>query len=228
MTPANLRDSVTAPTDAALREYYARRAAEYERIYAKPERQAELAALRADLASALAGRRVLELACGTGYWTPIIATTAARVDACDINDETLAIARTKPVDPSRVRFAIGDAYRPPLLEPRPDAAFAAFWWSHVLRQDVPRFLAGLHAVLAAGARIVFIDNRYVEGSSTPLSRTDAEGNTYQSRALADGSQHEVLKNFPTPDELRAAVEPHGRDVSVRLLDYYWWLEYRLG
>ncbi|HEY6168738.1 MAG TPA: class I SAM-dependent methyltransferase, partial [Verrucomicrobiae bacterium] len=55
-----------------LAEYYARRAGEYERIYAKPERQADLAALRARLAEAFRGRRVLEIACGTGYWTEVI------------------------------------------------------------------------------------------------------------------------------------------------------------
>jgi demethylmenaquinone methyltransferase/2-methoxy-6-polyprenyl-1,4-benzoquinol methylase len=227
MTRASQEEGLPTTTDASLREYYARRASEYERIYATPARQSDLAALRAAVASAFDGRRVLEIACGTGYWTPVIATTAASVDACDINDETLAIARTKPVDPSRVRFVIGDAYLPALFDPRPDAAFAAFWWSHVPKQDVQRFLAGLLAALADGARVVFIDNRYVEGSSTPLSRTDADGNTYQSRALADGSRHEVLKNFPDPAELRAAVESYARDVDVRLLDYYWWLEYRL-
>jgi demethylmenaquinone methyltransferase/2-methoxy-6-polyprenyl-1,4-benzoquinol methylase len=93
---------------------------------------------------------------------------------------------------------------------------------------VQRFLAGLHGALAHWARIVFLDNRYVEGSSTPVSRTDADGNTYQSRTLSDGSQHEVLKNFPTADELRAAVEPHAREVRVNVLDYYWWLDYTLA
>ena len=52
-----------------LAAYYAQRAAEYERIYAKPERQADLAALRARFGKLFKGKRVLELACGTGYWT---------------------------------------------------------------------------------------------------------------------------------------------------------------
>src|SRR5690349_22677599 len=85
--------------DAGLREYYARRAAEYEKIYSKPERQANLARMTDDVAEAFRGRSVLEVACGTGWWTPHIARHAQRVDAYDINDETLAIARTKPVDP---------------------------------------------------------------------------------------------------------------------------------
>ena len=214
-------------SDSALREYYARRAPEYEAVYDKAERQSDIARLRNELAETYRGRTVLEVACGTGYWTPYIARHAVRVDACDINEATLAIARTKPVDPARVRFGCADAYALPVASPRHDAAFAGFWWSHVPKERLANFLEGLHAVLAPGARVVCIDNRQVAGSSTPLSRTDAHGNTYQSRVLADGSPHEVLKNFSTPAELQAAVRPYAAAFEVCLYDYYWWLEYSL-
>jgi demethylmenaquinone methyltransferase/2-methoxy-6-polyprenyl-1,4-benzoquinol methylase len=206
--------TVNSPA-ADLQAYYARRAAEYETIYAKPERQADLARLRTDVAEAFRGRSVMEVACGTGYWTPHIALHAARVDAFDINEETLAIARTKAVDPARVRFATADAYALPAAGPPCDAAFAAFWWSHVAKRDLPRFLRGLHSVLAPGARVVFIDNRYVAGSSTPISRTDTGGDTWQTRTLADGSRHDVLKNFPEPAELKAAVLDMHRRLAMR-------------
>ena len=62
-----------------LATYYALRAAEYERVYAKPERQAELAVVKARMRKMFTGRRVLELACGTGYWTEVIAPGAAQV-----------------------------------------------------------------------------------------------------------------------------------------------------
>ena len=52
--------------DLTLLDYYARRAEEYEQIYQKPERQAKLALLKACLVKLLAGRDVLEVACGTG------------------------------------------------------------------------------------------------------------------------------------------------------------------
>ena len=215
-------------SDRALRQYYARRAEEYEAIYAKPERQADLAILRREFTAAFPARNVIEIACGTGYWTPRIADSAASVDAFDINEETLTIARMKNPDPTRVRYALADAYALPAPARRYDAAFGGFWWSHVPWQDLPRFLDGLHNVLAPGARVIFFDNRYVEGSSTPVSRVDSEGNTYQLRKLADGSQHEVLKNFPEPDALKATVAPYAASADVHLLQYYWWLDYTLN
>ena len=52
---------------------------------------------------------------------------------------------------------------------------------------------------------MFLDNNYVEGSSTPIARRDSDGNTFQKRTLEDGAEFEVLKNFPTGTELCASV-----------------------
>ena len=61
--------------------YYAERAQEYERIYEKPERQEQLHQLKRLLRDTLAGRRVVEAACGTGFWTAVAAETAAHITA---------------------------------------------------------------------------------------------------------------------------------------------------
>jgi len=205
-----------------LAAYYARRAAEYERIYAKPERQADLAALKARIGKMFAGRRVLELACGTGYWTDVIAASAAQVTALDLNDEVLAVARAKP-NAAKVSFLRGSAYEIPDLGRRHDALFAGFWWSHVPLEKLDGFIADCLSAVAPGALIAFLDNRYVEGSSTPLSRRDARGNAYQLRSLDDGSTHEVLKNFPSESELIQRVSRHGWGAHVDLLEHYWLL-----
>jgi demethylmenaquinone methyltransferase/2-methoxy-6-polyprenyl-1,4-benzoquinol methylase len=207
--------------------YYARRAGEYERIYARPERQAELRALEAWLTSEFAGRQVFEIACGTGWWTPHGAREARRWLATDLNPETLAIARSKAL-PACVEIAEADAYRLDTLAPGDfDATFAGFWWSHVPLQRLSDWLATLHARLQPGARIVFIDNLYVEGSSTPVHRRDEVGNTYQRRRLDDGSTHEVLKNFPDRDAAVALLGPRVTDVRWTETGHYWTLAYAL-
>ena len=209
-----------------LAAYYALRAAEYERIYAKPERQGDLRRLCDRIRNLLAGHRVLEIACGTGWWTEVIAPCAAEVTALDLNDEMLAIARGKRYPEGRVSFARGDCYALPQFGRRHDALLAAFWWSHVPLARLDAFLAGVEEAIALGGLLVFVDNRYVEGSSTPLARREAGGNTYQMRGFADGSMHEVLKNFPDAGELRAQAGQRGTAVRVEQTDYYWLLCYR--
>src|ERR671923_1152480 len=105
-----------------LEGYYARRAAEYEKIFDKPERQADLARMRADIPALFRGERVLEVACGTGYWTPLIAAQAESVLATDYNEETLLIARTKNYPKSNVRFERADAYALPQWKEKFSAA----------------------------------------------------------------------------------------------------------
>ena len=204
-----------------METYYARRAAEYEQIYQKPERQADLARMREDFPAHFTGKRVLEIACGTGYWTPLIAAQAESVLAMDFNEETLEIARTKAYPRNNVRFQQGDAYALPQFPHRFSGCFAGFWWSHVPLGRINAFLRGLVDRLENDATLVFHDNRYVEGNSTPLSRKDAEGNTYQTRRLRDGSSHEVLKNYPTRQELEARFAPYAASLRFIEYDYYW-------
>jgi demethylmenaquinone methyltransferase/2-methoxy-6-polyprenyl-1,4-benzoquinol methylase len=228
--PAPPTSAPTAPavpsSAASLRAYYAQRAQEYEQVYAKPERQEDLRALEAWLPSVFQGRRVLEIACGTGWWTPHGARDCAHWTATDANPEVIEIARTKPLPPGKVSFALVDAYTlTELGRASFDAAFAGFWWSHVPLKQLPAFLDTLHARLAPGSPVVFIDNRFVPGSSTPLHRQDPHGNTYQLRRLADGSTHEVMKNFPSRSQVLNVLGRAARDAQWLEHEHYWVLHY---
>ncbi len=206
-------------------DYYAQRAREYERVYEKPERQSDIRTLETFLSNAFLGDRVLEVACGTGYWTQFIAKSAAAIVATDCNANVIDLARRKDFGQCRVGFAVADAYQ---LDGIPDgctSGFHGFWWSHVPVARIDAFVATFHSKLPPGARVVMIDNAYVEGSSTPISRQDADGNTYQIRRLQDGSEHEVLKNFPSDADLQKSLSGHAVNVSTRFLQYFWIAEY---
>ena len=209
--------------------YYAQRAAYYERVYFKPERQDDLRAMEAWLAGQFTGRRVLEIACGTGWWTPHGAASAAHWRATDLNPETMAVAQAKPVMPGNVQFQTVDAYSLAELGHESfDAAFTGCWWSHVPLARLPGWLDTLHQRLAPGAVVVMLDNSYVQTSSTPLSRSDADGNTYQQRTLDDGSSHEVLKNFPTAEQAFGMLGPRARNPQWITWHHYWALRYTLA
>jgi SAM-dependent methyltransferase len=209
---------------APMQDYYAARATEYDKIYAKPERQADLRQIETWLPSVLTGRSVLEVACGTGYWTQFFAPYCPRVLAVDSALETIQVAKSR-VPAEKVEFVIGDAYN---LPPQPTllgAGFAGFWWSHIHHARVGEFLRGFHAALEPGAPVVLLDNRYVPGSSTPITGQDTEHNTYQTRLLSDGTSHRVLKNFPSEREVVAAVSPFATGLRYHEWEHYWALEY---
>ena len=218
-----MTETTAAPT---MERYYSRRAAEYERIYEKPERQAELEWLRKRVPEVFSGRDVLEIACGTGYWTQYIARAAHKVHACDINEAVLEIAREKPIPRGRAEFFRADASTLEGVPPGCDAAFAGFWWSHVKKSGLRAFVSRLDARLERGSIVAILDNTFVEGSSTPISRRDAEGNSYQVRKLANGEDYEVVKNFPSEDELREALADVAAEAHLETLRYYWLLVFR--
>jgi demethylmenaquinone methyltransferase/2-methoxy-6-polyprenyl-1,4-benzoquinol methylase len=135
----------------------------------------------------------------------------------------------------RVQFGVLDAFRldavrsldgrsRPVASHGPfDAVFAGFWWSHVPLGGLTAFLENVRRSVPPESPVAFVDNRYVEGSSTPVARSDAEGNTYQLRRLEDGSTHEVLKNFPDEAGITRAAVALGDVVELRLLKYFWCL-----
>jgi len=211
--------------DPNLVRYYAQRAKEYEKIYEKPERQADLGRIKDWLQSELAQKTIIEIACGTGYWTQYISLAAKSILATDINPDVLEIAKSKQYAQENVQFGLHDIYALAEIQGSFNAFFGGFIWSHIPLQDLDAFIAEANKRVMAGGKIVFIDNLYVEGSSSPITGQDEYGNTYQERILIDGSKHNILKNFPTKDFIKATVEPHADRLQLILLNYFWLLSY---
>lgn len=207
---------MASPSD--MQSYYARRAHEYERIYHRPALRGEYAALFRWIGEALRDLDVLEIACGTGYWTRPLSEVARSVLATDAVDDVLDVARAKRYPRGNVQFLQLDAFELPgadLGRATFPAALAAFWWSHLTLDRRTTFLASLHTRLASGATVVLTDNLYVEGVSTPLSRRDGTGNTYQLRGLDDGTSFEIVKNYPTRKNWMHSLNPGVSKSSTR-------------
>jgi 2-polyprenyl-3-methyl-5-hydroxy-6-metoxy-1,4-benzoquinol methylase len=204
--------------------YYKNRAKEYENIYAKPERQDELKTATSLLQNLFTDKTVFEMACGTGYWTERISETALSVFATDINQSVIDIAKQKTYPKNNVTFDLADIFE--LSNPiKFDNLFGGFIWSHIKLQDLDHFLAIVDNAVSPGGTIVFIDNNYVEGSNHPITTTDPDGNTFQTRTLVDGTTHLVLKNFPTESFLTEKLSNRATDVKFISLQYYWLLLY---
>lgn len=208
-------------------QYYAKSASNHDRIYDRPERQDDLAAMRGHVATVLRGHTVLELACGTGYWTRIIAEAADKVVATDINPEMIALAQLRALPADKVTLRVADAYDLPADLGDFTAVFIGFWWSHVKREEQERFLAQLKAKVGKDIFVVLLDDCYVEGSSETVARTDMEGNTYQIRTTAEGERYEIPKTYPSDSALRKKLASSVREIKIVRLAYYWMLSCRL-
>jgi len=196
--------------------YYRNRAAEYEKVYAKPHYQRDLTRMTAISQDILRDKTVLEIACGTGWWTERIARTARSVYATDINQSVLDIAAAKDYPLANVVFSVEDVF-----EDYPggefDALLGGFIWSHILLERLDEFLERSLNRVQPGGIVIFADSRFVPDSSTAISQSDSSGNTWQTRRLEDGSEHLVLKNFPTPEFLREKLP----GAEVVELEYFW-------
>jgi demethylmenaquinone methyltransferase/2-methoxy-6-polyprenyl-1,4-benzoquinol methylase len=208
-----------------LISYYKDRAKEYEKIYSKPERQLDLLTAGQILQDTFSGLDVLEIACGTGYWTEKISGTAKSILATDINDIVIEIAKSKKYLGTKVDFQIADMFNLTAVVKR-ESLFGGFIWSHIKLQDLKRFIDVANSLVKAGGTIVFMDNNYVEGSNLPLTEKDDSGNTYHTRTLEDGTTHKVLKNFPSEAAIREVLTGRASEIDFIQLQYYWILKYQ--
>ncbi|MES2758708.1 MAG: class I SAM-dependent methyltransferase [Pseudomonadota bacterium] len=207
-------------------QFYAKSASNHDRVYDKPERQHDLAEMRTHVAEALRGHVVLELACGTGYWTHVIADSVDSVVAIDINPEMIALANLRALPADKVQFRVADAWNLPDDIGSYTAIFIGFWWSHVKREQQEKFLAHLRSKVG-DVVLVLLDDVYVEGSSETVARTDLEGNTYHIRVAPDGERYEIPKTYPSDSALRKKLASSVREIKIVRLEYYWMLTCRL-
>ncbi len=194
------------------------------------DRQDDLDDVAEQVAELMRGHTVLELGCGTGYWTDVIAESASQVIATDASEAMLNVAREHGEGLENVRYRVVDA-----LDIPPDiaeggkitAVFAGFLWSHLKKEQQDAFLAGLRSRIGKDALLVLIDDEYVEGASPTVARTDAQGNTWAQFVDADGNRHELPKNYPTDSALRKRLGTAVREIKIGRWDSCWALTCRL-
>lgn len=214
--------------DATIRNYYSERSREYDLLYEKKERQEDLAEMGEDAIGLLSGKKVLEVASGTGYWTELLALQVESITAVDTSPEMTEVARGRTRSFSNVTFVHHDAYSLETLDGIYEAAFCGYWISHVHRGRIRHFLESMNTRLKKGAVVVLFDNRLVKSSVTPVSRTDSDGNTYQKRKLLDGREFEILKNFLTKEDLMNFTEGLGVNRTYKDYEFYWLFHYNVA
>lgn len=124
----------------------------------------------ARMAGPLAGRRALDLACGTGDIAFLLARQGARVVALDVTPRMieLAVAKQQTTPPAvPVRFLVGDMVALPLADRTVEVVTTGYGLRNV--PDLPRALAEIRRVLAPGGIFVSLD--FNRPSAAPLRAT---------------------------------------------------------
>ncbi|MFX1254819.1 MAG: class I SAM-dependent methyltransferase [Promethearchaeota archaeon] len=215
-----------------MEEYYKRRANEYEEIYyrADKSRREEIQKITITFQNLLKGRKILEIACGTGYWTQFLSETAQSIVATDLVPEVLEIAKRKQYK-CPVSFLIEDAYDLSFEANSFDGGLANFWFSHIPKRDIDSFLEGFHRVLQCDSRVFIADNVFMPDiGGTLVTKKGDKDNTYKLRQLKDKSEYLVLKNYYTVDELLAIFQKHVPEFTQENIFYgtcFWYVMYEL-
>jgi ubiquinone/menaquinone biosynthesis C-methylase UbiE len=171
-----------------VREYYARRAAEYDATSWDLLDPAEREAVERFVA-ALAPGRVLDIGCGTGYLTRLLRGSVVAVDQ---SEEMLAIARPRA---PHAQFVRADVPPLPFIDDAFDLAFSSGVYSHL--ETVPERAAFVAEALRVAPELVVLDQARREGRAPE---------SWELRRLRDGSEYRVFKRYFTTEELTTELQ----------------------
>jgi len=214
----------------SVAEYYDARAAVYDMSagFLDPVSEMARCELKREFQTLFKDKDVLEIGCGTGYWTKVISETAGSVHAIDINPSMIDIAKKKLEGIDNVRFQVADAYT---LEGVPggfSSAFAFWWWSHIPVTLIEDFISVLHSRLIPDALVLFVD-QLPSAYEAKDRRKDPFGNHLEVRKVSGGKDFLVVKNFPSEGELVQVFEPYAREIEYKShpKHHSWSIKYRM-
>lgn len=206
-----------------MQAYYNARAPHMAKGLAIPP-TGQLLEIITELQAQSAGKAVLEIACGTGYWTRQVAPVAKETLATDFSEEMLAVARGQQI--ANAQLQREDAYRlAGVADGRYDFGFAMHWVSHIPLARWGGFFATFHARLRPGATVLLADDIRRPDDADPYYSKVATRDTFEIRRLPEGGTYEIVKTYFTPDELSALLEPFAENVKIRYERPRWWLTY---
>jgi SAM-dependent methyltransferase len=208
--------STDLAVDANLLAYYEARAPEYDDWYLRRGRyergpihdaawNAELDAAGRWLDELPIRGEIVELAAGTGWWSPLLASKG-ELSLYDGTAAPLERARDRLVAHQlRAHLHVRDAWAAP--DRLVDAVFTGFWLSHVPRARLAEFLAIVRLWLKPGGTFAFIDS--LADAQSSAADHPAPADDASLRRLDDGREFTIVKVYYQPGELEAALTAAG-------------------
>jgi ubiquinone/menaquinone biosynthesis C-methylase UbiE len=168
-----------------------------------------------------AGRSLLDLGCGTGFWLPRYAAEAATVIGVEPDPDLRVLADHRCTGTAHIRVLAGSAEHLPLDDASVDVVHARFAYFFGAGADAG--LREVRRVLRPGGCLVVVDNDYEHGEFADLLRTATEGNATFDPAATDrwwqaaGARRVPVMSqwrFADPADLAAVLRNEFRDGSA--------------
>ena len=166
-----------------MKQYYDRRAYEYEHNEAFREESFEDLPGLLHAISLLPQATVLDVACGTGFFTQHL---GSEVTGLDQSEAMLKVARERV---PWAEFVRGDAFRMPFAERCFGRIFASFFYGLLPLEDRGRFLEEARRV---GEELILVE-------PTPEWVPSGRAEGWEERGLSDGSRYEIYRRYFTAE-----------------------------
>jgi demethylmenaquinone methyltransferase/2-methoxy-6-polyprenyl-1,4-benzoquinol methylase len=185
-----------------MRAYYDARASEYEEAYTlgtgtSSIRDPGVFTSEARTLASIVGQRmsgrVIDIACGTGFWLPSYAASCSQVTLVDQSGKMLDECRKKVERlglAGRSTLRQGDVFEEQFTPASYDSALIGFLLSHLTEAQEAQFFAALKSMLAAGGRFLILESAWSPERATVNVKTEQ-----QERRLNDGTRFEILKRY---------------------------------
>jgi SAM-dependent methyltransferase len=224
-------DGARVDLDRHMIDYYDARVPEYDDWYLRRGRysrgaiddavwNAELDAAGTWLDGLPWSGEIVELAAGTGWWSPLLASRG-ELTLYDTSPAALDRARDRLVAHGlRAHLHVRDAWAGP--DRQVDGLFMGFWLSHVPRERLAAFLAICRSWLKPGGRFAFIDSLTDPASGATDQPSPADDRAV--RRLDDGREFTIVKVFYPSADLVEALRVAGFEaVQVTATDRFFQL-----
>ena len=205
--------------------YYDERASEYEEAYVlgtgtasipDPEVFRREASLLAGIVERFARGRLVDLACGTGYWLPYYAARCSSITLIDQAPRMLQECRKKIASRAsagdaldRITIVQGDVLEHSFRPRAFDSALVGFLISHLTGEEESQLFERLNTILDADGRFLILDSVWSPERARFNRKTER-----QERRLNDGSRFEIYKRYIDRQDVARWTESYGLELSV--------------
>lgn len=209
-----------ASVEKEMMQYYDERAKEYDLIYSGkgPASLKEDSYFRdVEKVSSIVQRygngRIIDIACGTGYWFPKYATNCTDFTFVDQSKEMLEECRKRVISQcyiNKAKFVQMNALDL-VLDTKFDSAIIGFLLSHFTDKQERRFFSLLKDILSDNGTFLVLDSTWTDERKKVRTKEEI-----QERKLNDGRQFKIYKKYFDENDVYQMADKNG----FRILNMY--------